>query len=277
MQKSNSSEGSRAPLDSLRLIGVVHLLPLPGAPRFGGSMARVIEAALRDAEALERGGADAIIVENFGDVPFRPGRVDAETVAAMGLAVRAVRERCALPIGVNVLRNDARSALGIAAATGATFVRVNVHTGAAVTDQGVIRGEADATLRAAAALFPDPATRPWILADVHVKHAAPLGASELGRAALDTHLRGLADGLIVSGAGTGAGTAPKDLERVRAVLPDVPLFVGSGFTPESAPELCDAGGAPFGAIVGTYLKESGDVTRPVDPARVAAVAECLKG
>jgi len=273
MQSSNSQEA----VLGLRLIGVVHLLPLPGAPRFSGSMAAVLEAAMRDAAALAEGGADGIIVENFGDVPFRAGRVDAETVAAMTLAVERVSAEAQLPIGVNVLRNDAASALGIAAATGASFVRVNVHAGAAVCDQGVIGGRADETLRLRAALFPDPVTRPAILADVHVKHAAPLGASEIGRAALDTHLRGLADGLIVSGGGTGSGVDVGDIERVRAVLPDVPLFIGSGFTPANAAQLIAAGKRPFGAIVGTYLKEDGDVARPVDPARVAAVAACFTG
>lgn len=273
MQVPNSEEVVR----DMRLIGVVHLMALPGAPRFAGSMADVLEAAMRDAAALAEGGADGIIVENFGDVPFRAGRVDAETVAAMTLAVERVAGEAGLPIGVNVLRNDAASALGIAAATGASFIRVNVHSGAAVCDQGVIGGRADETLRLRAALFPDPVTRPAILADVHVKHAAPLGESELGRAALDTHLRGLADGLIVSGSGTGSGVRVEDLARVREVLAEVPLFVGSGFTPESAPELLAAGGASLGAIVGTYLKEDGDVTRPVDPERVAAVAACLRG
>ena len=37
---------------------------------------------------------------------------------------------------MNVLRNDAAAALSIAAVAGATFIRVNVHTGAVVADQG---------------------------------------------------------------------------------------------------------------------------------------------
>ena len=278
---SGAESPSLGPLAGVRFVGVVHLLPLPGAPRYLGSMAAVLDAAARDAAALAAGGAHAVIVENFGDVPFRAGPVDPETAAAMALAVERVGREVGrgVPLGVNVLRNDARCALGIAAATGARFVRVNVHSGAAVCDQGLIQGRADETLRVRAALFPDPSTRPAILADVHVKHAAPLGASEIGRAALDTYLRGLADGLVVSGDGTGAGVDTRDLVRVREVLPDAPLFVGSGFTPKSAATLFAAagGGAPIGAIVGTYLKVGGHVAEPVETERVAAVAALFRG
>jgi predicted TIM-barrel enzyme len=59
----------------------------------------------------------------------------------------------------------------LCAATGARFVRVNVHTGAAVTDQGLIQGRAAETLRERQRLCPDVA----LLCDVQVKHATPLG------------------------------------------------------------------------------------------------------
>ena len=112
------------------LIGMVHLAPLPGAPLFAGTMDEVIDAALADARALLDGGCDGMLFENFGDRPFFKERVGPETVAAMTRVIAAVTSAVALPFGVNVLRNDALSALGIAAATGAAFIRVNVHTGA---------------------------------------------------------------------------------------------------------------------------------------------------
>ncbi|MBL16851.1 MAG: phosphorybosylanthranilate isomerase, partial [Chloroflexi bacterium] len=64
---------------SKAFIGVVHLLPLPGSPRWGGSMRAVIDRAEEEANILEQGGVNGIIVENFGDVPFRTGRLDPET------------------------------------------------------------------------------------------------------------------------------------------------------------------------------------------------------
>ncbi|MFT5476812.1 MAG: membrane complex biogenesis BtpA family protein, partial [Planctomycetota bacterium] len=214
-------------------VGVVHLLPLPGAPRHAGGFEPVLERARSDAAALCAGGCDALIVENFGDVPFFAGRVPAETVAAMTLAVAEVRRVAPhVLVGVNVLRNDARSALGICAASGAEFIRVNVHTGAAVTDQGLISGQAADTLRERARLAPGVK----ILADVHVKHATPMGSESLVQAAQDTLLRGLADALIVSGAATGEAPAGASVRTLRAAV-DGPLLLGSGLDLERADEL----------------------------------------
>ena len=243
------------------LVGVVHLLPLPGAPRAGRDLTPVLDAARRDAAALAE-GCDAVIVENFGDVPFHATRVPAETIAAMALSLAAVGEELgALPLGVNVLRNDAAAALGLCAATGASFFRVNVHTGAAVTDQGIIEGEADRTLRERARLAPDAA----LLADVHGKHASPLGRESIGRAALDALERGMADAVIVSGHGTGNSPSPEPLAEVRAAVGSRPVLIGSGLTPENAGSLL---AHADGAIVGTWLKEEGRLERPVDRARV---------
>src|SRR4051812_22213375 len=100
------------------LIGVVHLRPLPGAPRWGGDLAAVKKLAVNDARAYERGGAHALFIENFGDVPFAKTSVAPETIAAMAAAGCAVREAVSLPIGFNVLRNDARAALALCAACG---------------------------------------------------------------------------------------------------------------------------------------------------------------
>src|SRR5688500_6024628 len=127
------------------VIGMVHLKPLPGSARWGGSMQQVLDGSLADATALAEGGVDAIMIENFGDVPFRKEHVAAETIAAMTLAVSTVANAVDLPLGVNVLRNDAAAAMGIAAACGATMIRVNVHTGAMLTDQGIIEGRASET------------------------------------------------------------------------------------------------------------------------------------
>jgi membrane complex biogenesis BtpA family protein len=123
------------------LLGVVHLPALPGSPGYRGDMAGLVDAAVRDAEALIAGGMGGFIVENFGDAPFFAERVPPETIASMGRVLAALPQGEHL-VGVNVLRNDARAALGLAAAFGLDFIRVNVHVGAAVTDQGVIEGRA---------------------------------------------------------------------------------------------------------------------------------------
>jgi membrane complex biogenesis BtpA family protein len=250
------------------LIGVVHLLPLPGSPRWGGNMDAVIRAAKADAVAYERGGVDAIIMENFGDAPFAKSDVPSETVAAMSAAGLAVRMAVGLPLGFNVLRNDAHAALALCAACGGSFIRVNILSGVMVTDQGVIEGRAFEVLRARRSLCLDAK----ILADVHVKHAAPLAPMPIGQAALDTVERGLADALIVSGTGTDKATDPAKALEVKRACPGVPVLIGSGVTAASS-HAFDA--AADGFIVGSSLKRGGVLSSPVDSRRVAAMRRAM--
>jgi len=251
------------------LVGVVHLPATPGAPRFAGDMGELLDRARADAAALVGGGADALIVENFGDVPFFLDRVPPETLVAMARAVGAVASVAEdRPVGVNVLRNDARGALGLCAATEASFLRVNVHVGAMVTDQGLTRGRAAETLRERTRLCPDA----LLLADVHVKHAAPLVARPIEEAALETVERGLADALVVSGTRTGSPPSDGELARVRERLPGTPLLVGSGLDETNASSLLLSAD---GAIVGTSLKRGGRVEAPVDPGRVRRLRAVL--
>jgi membrane complex biogenesis BtpA family protein len=250
-------------------IGVVHLKPLPGAPRHRGTMAEIIKFAVADAQAYERGGAHAVFIENFGDVPFTKGSVPPETIAAMSAAGYAVREAVKLPMGFNVLRNDARAALALCATCGGDFVRVNVHSGSMLTDQGVIEGDAYQTLRYRKAIAPGA----QIFADVHVKHAVPLGDWTLENAANDTLERGLADALIVSGTGTGRMADLADVKTVRQACPQAKILLGSGVNAENAHQFL---AIADGVIVGSSLKRDGKLHNPVDAKRVATLARAVE-
>jgi len=249
-------------------IGVIHLRPLPGAPRFGGSMSDIVKAAVVDAIAYERGGAHALIIENFGDVPFTKSSVAPETIAAMSAAGCAVRAAVRLPLGFNVLRNDGQAALALCAAAGGSFIRVNVHTGAMLTDQGLIEGDAYHTLRHRERVCPGAE----ILADVHVKHAVPLGDGSLEDTARDTLERGLAQALIVSGVGTGHAAELGDVERVRQACPDSRVLLGSGISSINVKEFLRFAN---GVIVGSSLKRGGKLANPVDARRVAALLRAM--
>jgi hypothetical protein len=249
------------------LFGMVHLRALPGAPLFA-SLDAAIEAALFDVRALASGGVDGFVVENFGDRPFFKNRVPAETVAAMTRVVAELARSVPLPFGVNVLRNDARAALAVAAATGAAFIRVNVLAGTFVADQGILEGEAAETMRLRAALCPHV----LVFADHMVKHATPLVAVDEVQSARDLRLRALADAIVVSGAETGAPADPARLRRLREAMPDVPLVVGSGLTAENAARYADADAA----IAGTSVKRDGAVDAPVDRERVARLVAAFR-
>jgi membrane complex biogenesis BtpA family protein len=246
------------------LIGVIHLPALPGAPRYEGVFSPILDGARRDAEALAAAGFDAVIVENFGDAPFFRGRVPAETVASMAVVCEAVRRASGLPLGVNVLRNDGESALAVAVASGARFIRVNVLVGARVTDQGVIEADAANLLRARARLG---AQNVSIAADVAVKHSVALGAAGEGsieEEALEAVERALADAVIVTGSRTGSEADPALVARVRGAVPKAKLWLGSGARADTLAAWLTR---LDGVIVGSDLRADGRAGGPIDPAR----------
>ena len=251
------------------IIGVVHLLPLPTSPRWGGSLKTVIDRAEREATALASGGVNGIIVENFFDAPFPKDCVDPAVVSAMSIVVQRLQNLVTLPIGINVLRNDAHSAMAIAACSQAQFIRVNVLTGVMATDQGLIEGQAHQLLRYRRELGSDVK----ILADVLVKHARPLGSPNLTTAVQETIDRGLADGVILSGWATGSPPSLEDLELASAAADGTPVFIGSGANWENIPQLIQAAD---GVIVSSSLKRHGRINQPIDPIRVSQFVEAMQ-
>jgi hypothetical protein len=244
------------------LIACIHLLPLPGAPLYRGNMREVYDTALAEVAILQRYAVDGLIVENYRDAPFYPHHLPAETIAALAAVSREVLRVARVPVGVNALRNDARAAVAIATATGAAFVRVNVHLGAVVADQGIIQGMGHETLRLREALR----SPVLIFADVGVKHATPLGDRGLAIETRDLSERGLVDAVIVSGVWTGAETSPDDIAVVRQHT-TLPVLLGSGATPENLHKVYDK---VDGLIVGSTFKQDGKAENLVEEARVKA-------
>ncbi len=245
--------GSRKPV-----IGVVHLLPMPGSPGYRFNLDEVVKRAVGDAEAYYEAGFNGIIVENYGDIPYYPNRVGPETIASMTYIATRIRDRVDIPVGINVLRNDAISAIAIAHVVGGRFIRVNVLTEAYVTDQGIISGRAYEVLRYRSIIG---AGDVMIFADVHVKHAYPLLHRSIEDSALDMVHRGLADALIVTGRRTGMPPDVSTVASVKKAVGDVPVIVGSGITEDNVGgyvDYCD------GFIVGTSVKRGRVTLNPVD-------------
>ena len=251
------------------VIGVLHVPALPGAPANKLSLREIRQHVARDAEAYASGGMDALILENFGDVPFHPGRVPAETIAFLTALACEIRARFPQPLGINVLRNDGESALAVAAASGASFIRVNVYSGARVADQGILQGRAHAIQRLKRAL----GSSVLIFADVAVKHSAPLGERPLEDEVEDTVLRALADAIIVTGEATGKPASLDALRTARVAACGAPVFAGSGAREDTVAEIMSAAD---GVIVGSALKVQGQVTNAVDPERVRRFMETVR-
>ncbi len=251
------------------IIGCIHLRALPGSPGYEGNLDVVYDQAIQEAKLLAEEGVDALIIENFGDAPFYNQKLPPITVACMAAVAKEISTQVDIPIGINALRNDAAAALSIAVASNAKFIRVNVHMHAMLTDQGIIQGMSYETLRLRSAL---KAEHIKIFADINVKHAHSIVEPDLGQWTQDLASRGKADALIVSGSGTGTEANIEELQVVKKNSP-VPVLLGSGVNPKNINLYRTYSD---GAIIGSYFKEKGIVTNPVDNNRVKQIIGAIK-
>ena len=251
------------------IVGMLHAPALPGSPKNQLGFEGIIEWVLNDAQILADCGVEALLIENFGDAPFYPGTVPPHTLSFMTALAREVRSASHLPLGINILRNDANGALAVAAAAGAEFIRVNIHTGARLTDQGVIQGLAHGTIRYRQLVGPD--IKIW--ADVDVKHSSPLAARTLENEVEETLSRGYADAVIVTGTATGRATPLEDVRTAKRAAGNAPVIVGSGVDLKSLGAILNVAD---GLIVGTSFKKDGITTNPVDLERAKALMEAVR-
>ena len=249
--------GTRRPI-----IGMVHLAPLPGSPRYDGmSMKEITDMALGEAHLLQQNGVNGAIVENFGDVMFYK-RVPAETIAAMTyVATNIVREVTGLTLGMCVLQSDAIAGMAIANTIGGKFIRVPYYTETYVVDAGLMDSIAAETLRYRKFLNADVK----IFADVHIKHGYPLSQRPISQSAYDAEHRGLADAILVTGIATGAETKLSDVKEVKGAVSSTPVFVASCVDDKNIASYKDYAD---GVIMGTHIKQNNDTEAPIDPAKL---------
>lgn len=253
------------------LIGMIHVGPLPGAPGWSGDLGAILDRAVEEALLYQQAGFEALLLENMYDRPYMIGeRVGPETVAAMAVLGHEVRRAVQLPLGVQVLAAANQQALAVALACGASFIRVEGFAYAHVADEGWIEGCAGQLLRS---------REHWkaghirILADIKKKHSSHAVTADLS---LEEVAHGceffLADGLIVTGAATGQPADPDEVRRV-ATCTSLPVFVGSGITPENILEYRSA----RGFIVGSSVKQGGGWDAPLDTKQIGRLRDIYRG
>ncbi len=241
------------------IIGVVHLLPLPGSPLYAEeSIDAIIDRAIRDAKALEEGGVDGVIIENFGDYPFSKRVKNPLTISAFSVIAREVSKEISIPVGINFLRNSAIEAASVAYVSNAKFIRVNVFVETVATDSGIIEPAAPKLLR----FIKNYKIRIGILADIHVKHGKVIGERSISETVKDAIERGLASAVIITGRRTGEAVSLASLKEAKST--GAYVLIGSGLNLSNIDLLKFA----HGAIVGTFFKKDGKVTNPVDKERV---------
>lgn len=251
------------------IIGTVHLMPLPGAPQYGGGgIGHVLARAVRDARACTDNGIDGLVIENEGDIPFRkPDKVGPDTVAALTAVAAAVKAEVEVPIGINCLANAVTQSLAVAVAVDGLFVRANQWANAYIANEGLVEGAAAEALRFRSSVRGEHIR---VLADVHVKHGshAIVGDRSVEEQARDVEAFG-ADALIATGSRTGDSTRVREVVEIKEGT-GKPVLVGSGMTRDNARELLQVAD---GAIVGSALKHGGVWWNPVDETRVAKLMQ----
>lgn len=253
------------------VIGMIHLWPLPGSPGYNGyGMQTIIDHALRDAEAMVRGGVDGLIVENMWDLPYYVGTdVKPEAMTTQAVAAAEVVKNFPLPVGINVIHNGGIVCLSIAVAARARFIRVCILTGSRLWDTGELdHGCAADLMRKRKELYAEDI---HIFADVDKKHSVSFPGLDLATHIEWTEFYG-ADALIVTGRMTGA--AP-DVEKVREAksLATRPILVGSGSNQQNITAFLQYAD---GVIVGSSLKKDGVMQNPVDEKRVRAFVDAVR-
>jgi membrane complex biogenesis BtpA family protein len=252
------------------LIGAVHVLPLPGAARYGGNIQKIVAAALEDVRRYEDNGMDAVILENMHDVPFLKGYVDPETVAAMTVVAQTVRRESKLPVGVQLLAGANIEALAVAVAASLDFIRVEGFVFAHVGDEGIHESGAAQLIRRRALL---KAENVKIFADIKKKHAAHAITADVSLVET-AHAAAFfeADGVIVTGSCTGIAPEAEEASAVRAAT-DVKVLIGSGVTEQNVAQFVPHSDA---LIVGTSLKIDGKWNNAVDAERVKKLVESVQ-
>ena len=255
------------------VIGVVHLRPLPGSPSYGGeSVENIYDFALKDTESYLKGGIDGIIVENHGDISFsKPDNIGPETVSIMSVIANKLNEKFKkLTFGINVLANDAISAIAVAKASNASFIRVNQYANAYVANEGLIEGQAAKITRYRKWLNADSVS---IFADVHVKHGAHAIVADRSITELAKDCEFInADALIATGNRTGDGATSDEVSEIKKAT-SLPVLIGSGVNQENLDSyysLCD------GFIVASSLKFDRLWQNPVEYERVKSFVRSLK-
>ncbi|MEM0895309.1 MAG: BtpA/SgcQ family protein [Verrucomicrobiota bacterium] len=256
---------------SCRVIGMIHLPPLPGTPSANGSgIANLVEHVETEAAIYREAGVDAVMIENMHDRPYLKGAVGPEIISAMTLAAIAVKQEFDGPCGVQVLAAANREALAIAYAAGLDFIRAEGFVFAHVADEGLIESEAGTLLRYRREIG---AEKVAVLADIKKKHSSHTLTADIDLAGTAEAAEFfLADGVIVTGASTGHAPAEADLSDVRNAV-EIPVLVGSGVTADNISAFashCDA------VIVGSSLKEDGKWTGILSPEKIRLLLDGLR-
>lgn len=250
------------------LIGVVHLLALPGSPAFNreAGMRPIVEAARHDALVCQEAGVDAIIFCNEGDLPYRV-EVSMEQATALAAVVGEIEPEIERPIGIDMMW-DPFATLAVGRAVGARFVR-QVFIGVYESDMGQLRPDPGAAFSYRHSIGADEVA---IFTNLTPEFASPLGTRSVGDRAQGARFFGC-EGAMISGPRAGSAFRFADLEEVKAACPDLPVLANTGVRHDTAERILETAD---GIVVGTALKVDGKTENRIDLERTKRMVELTR-
>ncbi|MCF8357058.1 MAG: BtpA/SgcQ family protein [Melioribacteraceae bacterium] len=265
MKKFHNLFGKKKPV-----IGMIHLKPLPGTPRYTGNVKRVIDEALSEAKLYKSCGIDSIMIENMHDVPYMNRNVGPEITSLMSIIGYEIKKETNLPIGIQILAGANKEALAAANAGSLDFIRAEGFVFGHIADEGFIQSDAGEVLRYRKSI---DAENIMIFSDIKKKHSShsitdDTDIVETAKAAEFF----MSDGVIITGIATGKEAQTNEIEAVKQQI-DIPVLVGSGVTSTNCDKFIDTAD---GLIIGSYFKVDGKWFNPVDKAKVEKFMEKVR-
>lgn len=228
------------------VIGMVHLLPLPGNPAYGNNKDELVANALDDAHRLIDSGVDAIMLENFSDWPQYSTEIPLEAYSVMLNVATRIKEFCPIPFGVNIEMNAFVQEWAMAYACNADFIRVEAF----VDNRAGSFGYIEACSTPLAKLMKDYPSDTMLFTDVHTAetYGVPeVAINELAGNAINHD----ASAVIVTENDQSKKITVDDVKSMREAIGDFPILVGSGVKPDNVLDYLEYAN---GVIVGRGFK-----------------------
>lgn len=249
------------------LIGMVHLLPLPGSPFYNKDLNAIEKRAWQDVKNIEKAGFDAIIIENYGDQPFLINEVPLESLISMAKIVSRITKKTKLKIGINIEFNAWKEELIMAKVMEADFIRVEVFNEFRFHESGLVFPSIAKILRARKSLNAESVK---IFVDINVKNTFPIIKYDEKKIlyTIDKY----ADAIIYTGSETGKPPKINDIKKLKENI-HKPLYIGSGVNEKNIIEFLNIA---EGVIVGTAIKEGNKTENPVSFEKAQKLVKLVK-
>lgn len=231
------------------LVGMIHVLSLPGTPGSKLSSQEIIDKSVEEAKVFKKLGFNTVMIENMHDIPYTKN-VGPEITAIMTIIGKEIK-KLGLYCGIQILAGANKEAMAAAKAGDLDFIRAEGFVFAHVADEGYIESCAGELTRYRKMIDADEV---MIFTDIKKKHSShsitsDVSIEETAHAAEFF----LSDGVIVTGVSTGTEASLDDVQSVKKAV-KIPILIGSGITDKNLENYF-----PYADIfiVGSFIKKGG--------------------